>query len=85
MYTVGKLYIVNFWPKVCTHVFNGRPHFGIGNWGDDWSITEATEELLIAHAKQVCAVNSKETVTTILCVALPEVAPYYQKVLTGEL
>lgn len=78
-YIIGKIYIVNGWPKVCTHIYNGIPHFGLGNWGKDWKIEEATDDLLNEHAKQVCAVNSKETVMLIWCAALPEIAPYYER------
>lgn len=61
MYTVGNIYKYNGWPKICTHVINGIPHFGYGNWNrepvDSMSTTDIQE-----FAEQVCKVNHPEKV-----------------------
>lgn len=79
MFQIGNYYDVNGWPKKCTHVINGIPHFGLGNWyRDRIDDTPMSDEAIYNHARRVVAVNSVSGVMHCMDAVDNYVLPFYQ-------
>lgn len=82
-YTVGAIYQYRGWPKMCTHVINGVPHFGYGNWCDE-PVSPMSEADIKTFAEQVCKVNRYETVLYLASKEAQAIAEIYIEVLLSN-